>query len=342
MYVNDFMPLDAGLRVWAVGHTEDVKKADCFVLTYGSEVYLIDGGIHGSYHAIKFLLDFRRRLTNKNLAMAIDSEWKLKLNLVISHFHNDHFEALIESILPSPYLELGNVYMPEVSGVPEHFNKIGKNGDRYYRNKICELLTKYHPNHKIHVIPFGKENVLRFRSEAGLEKEVEFTVYPLPRDPGEADYLEYMIESYKKDGVRMEFHAYTYALNAASIWLKAEFAGRSFLFTGDTMKRRTDLPDEALDLMLDAYRDEVYGVDVLKYIHHGFARDAAAEGMLSLDPKYVILSTQLATAKEAMLAVDPDTKAEIINCGLETYKFVVSDDGKLTVKHMPKTVATAE
>ena len=37
-----------------------------------------------------------------------------------------------------------------------------------------------------------------------------------------------------------------------------------------------------------------------------------------------------------------DTKAEIINCGLETYKFVVSDDGALTVKHIPKTVATAE
>ena len=340
MYLNDFMPLDAGLRVWAVGHSEDVKKADCFVLTYGNEVYLIDGGIHGSYHAIKFLLDFRRRLTNKDLAMAIDSNWKLKLNLVVSHFHNDHVEALIESILPSPYLEFDNVYLPEVCGVPEHFNEIAKNGDRYYRNKLYELLDKYHPTHKIHIVPFGKESVLRFKSQTGLAKEVDFTVYPLPCDPGEADYLEYMIESYKKDGVRMEFHAYTYALNAASIWLKAEFAGRSFLFTGDTMKRRTDLPDEALDLMLDAYRDDVYGVDVLKYIHHGFARDAAAEAMLSLDPKYVILSTQLATAREAMLAIDPDTKAEIINCGLETYKFVVSDDGDLNVKLMTKAIAT--
>lgn len=340
MYVNDFMPLDAGLRVWAVGHSEDIKKADCFVITYGNEVYLIDGGIHGSYHAIKFLLDFRRKLTNKNLAMAIDSDWKLKLNLVISHFHNDHVEALIESILTSPYLEFGNVYVPDICGVPEHFNEIAKNGDRYYRTKIYELLDKYHPNHKVHVIPFGKENVLRFKSSTGLDKEVDFTVYPLPFDPGEPDYLEFMIESYKKDGVRMDFHAYTYTLNAASIWLKAEFAGRSFLFTGDTMKRMTDLSNEALDFMLEAYRDEVYGVDVLKYIHHGFARDAAARDMLSLDPKYILLSTQLATAKEAMLAIDPDTKAEIINCCFNTYKFIVNDVGDLKVKCMPKVVVT--
>ena len=340
MYLNDNMPLDAGLRVWAVGHSEDIKKADCFVLTYGNEVYLIDGGIHGSYHAIKFLLDFRRRLTNKNLAMAIDSACKLKINLVVSHFHNDHVEALIESILPSPYLDIDNVYLPDVCGVPEEFNKIAKNGDRYYRNKIYEQLDKYHPNHKVHIIPFGKENVLRFKSNTGLAKEVNFTIYPLPFDPGEADYLEFMIESYKKDGVRMDYHAYTYALNAASIWLKAEFAGRSFLFTGDTMKRSTELHNEALDFMLEAYRDEVYGVDVLKYIHHGFARDAAAEDMLSLDSKYILLSTQLATAKEAMLAIDPDTKSEILNCGLDTYKFVVTDDGELKVRLIPKTIAT--
>lgn len=340
MYLNDYMPLDAGLRVWAVGHSEDVKKADCFVLTYGNEVYLIDGGIHGSYHAIKFLLDFRRRLTNKNLAMAIDSECKLKINLVVSHFHNDHVEALIESILPSPYLEFDNVYLPEVCGVPEHFNEIAKNGDRYYRNKLYELLDKYHPNHKIHIVPFGKENVLRFRSRTGLEKEVDFTIYPLPFDPGKADYLEFMIESYKKDGVRMDFHAYTYALNAASIWFKAEFASRSFLFTGDTMKRRTELKNEALDFMLEAYREDIGDIDVLKYIHHGHARDAAAEGMLSLNPKYILLSTQIATAREAMLALAPDTKAEILNCGIETYKFVVSDDGELKVRLIPRVIAT--
>lgn len=340
MYLNDFMPLDAGLRVWAVGHSEDVKKADCFVLMYGKEIYLIDGGIHGSYHAIKFLLDFRRRLTNKSLAMAIDSDYKLKLNLVVSHFHNDHVEALIESILPSPYLEFDNVYLPDVCGVPEEFNKIAKNGDRYYRNKVYELLDKYHPNHKIHIIPFGKENVLRFKSSTGLAKEVDFTIYPLPFDPGKEDYLEFMIESYKKDGVRMDFHAYTYALNAASIWLKAEFAGRTFLFTGDTMKRMTELNNEALDFMLEAYREDVGDIDVLKYIHHGYARDAAAKGMLSLNPKYILLSTQIATAKEAMLAIAPDTKAEILNCGLDTYKFAVTDDGDLKMRLVPKVIAT--
>ena len=76
------------------------------------------------------------------------------------------------------------------------------------------------------------------------------------------------------------------------------------------------------------------------YVHHGFARDAAAEDMLSFNSKYIILSTQLATAKEAMLAIEPDTRSEILNCGLDTYKFAVNDDGELKMRLIPKVIAT--
>ena len=87
-------------------------------------------------------------------------------------------------------------------------------------------------------------------------------------------------------------------------------------------------------------REDIGDIDVLKYVHHGFARDAAAEDMLSFNSKYILLSTQLATAKEAMLAIEPDTRSEILNCGLDTYKFAVNDDGELKVRLIPKVIAT--
>lgn len=329
IYANFFAPMDGKLRVYSVSHGKHITKSDCFVISYGHELYLIDGGISGSFHALDFLLDLRKSYLGNRKDLYLDSDCKLRINLFISHFHNDHVEALIESVLVSPYLDFGDVYYPEECGTDKKYNKLARNGDIIYRPAILKLLKQLHPNHKTNMIPFGSENVLSFNTNTGLTEEVKFTVCPLPFDPGTHDYLEFMIDSYGDENGRIERNASTYTLNAASLWVHAKLGKVSFLFTGDTMKRRDDLPNEANDFMIAAYRDLLGDTTVVKYIHHGYIRDTGAKAMMSFDPEYILVTTQHATAEAAIRAIDPDTKIKFVNSALESIKFVCDADGNI-------------
>ncbi len=327
VFANDFAPCDGKLRVYSVGHAEKVKKADAFVICYGKDVYLIDGGHTDTYHGLSFLLGIRKKYLKKHKELLHDIDCKLRINLIVSHFHVDHVEALISNIAVNAFIDIADVYLPEHGRIPKEYLNYTKDSEAKYRPYLMKILEDLHPRAIVTTVGFGEENVIEIPNG-----DLSVTFYPFPFDPFSESYLKYMCDIYAKlalseNGIAdTRTKASTYALNAGSMWVSFRLGENTFLFTGDTMKRLESCDGEALDIMLRTYRDRIGNVTVLKYVHHGFARDAAAPLMLSMSPRYVVMTTQIATAEQAMRALSPDTDIKFVNSGLQTVLFECDKD----------------
>ncbi len=334
-YINSIMEKDNTLRLYSVSHMHQFKKADCFVLTYNGEIWIVDGGPAGSTHALGFLLELRRSLLNKKEKhLFFDTELKLRINIFVSHFHSDHVEALIESVIPSPYIDVERVICAEPCISDCEFTKGLSNGDVFYREQMYAKLKSHHPRHTVTEIPFGKENTLRFSTLTDSENEAEFTVYPLPFSPAREDYLCRMLDFYSENGERLTKNSYIYVLNAASLWLHVRHGKNTFLLTGDSMKRRDDINDESLDIMYREYGEEIGELSVLKYVHHGYKRDPAAPIMASFKPKHLIDTCELATGGQKVKELFPDSEINCLNTALCGKLFRSLPDGTLTLENL--------
>ena len=80
----------------------------------------------------------------------------------------------------------------------------------------------------------------------------------------------------------------------------------SFLITGDTMKKFDDNNVEAVDEMLTLYAEEYSPVTVLKYVHHGHARQTSADCMLALKPQNLIFTAYEPNCVGYMMKKYPD------------------------------------
>ncbi|MBR5231801.1 MAG: hypothetical protein IKW00_06080 [Clostridia bacterium] len=66
----------------------------------------------------------------------------------------------------------------------------------------------------------------------------------------------------------------TEVLNGNCMWVRAEYAGRSVLFTGDANKKYAMRRDESYDLFIEKYGEELRS-DIVKFPHHGRVSDGA-------------------------------------------------------------------
>ena len=98
----------------------------------------------------------------------------------------------------------------------------------------------------------------------------------------------------------------------------------------DTVKKNKSVGYEMVEEMIDAYASVLGQVDVVKYIHHGYKRNAAAAAMMSFDPRYVVVTAEIATGNDVIRERYPDSDVKLINCGLQTYVFE-SDGENLSV-----------
>ena len=108
------------------------------------------------------------------------------------------------------------------------------------------------------------------------------------------------------------------------------YGERTFLFTGDTVKKNKPMGYEMTEEMIRVYADVLGQVDVVKYVHHGYKRDAAVDAVMSLSPRYVLVTTCLATADRVIRERYPDSEVKTLNCGVNTYIFE-SNGESLTV-----------
>lgn len=325
-YANKFAPQTGLLRVHCLHHEEKYKKADAYVIESGGYVLLIDGGMSGSEVTYEYLLGMRREWL-ASAGLGEDCELPMKLDWLISHCHVDHVSATIEKIIPDARFVFDRVIMPPDSALDPFFHTVGTDGDTKYRPLIAGAFEARGYTPDVIQIGFGVENVVSFKSPDG---GTEFTVYPPVADFGVGERLEYMVNGYC-DGERTDAKIPTSAINANSIWVRIVKGERSFLFTGDTMKREAHLDREAADQMTEAYRDMIGRVDVMKYFHHGYRRDDAAGLVMSFEPEYIIMSCKDAGGERAVRAAFPDCSATFINCGFGDFLFT-TDGHDLTLE----------
>ncbi len=304
MFANQFAPNDGRLKILYLAPEPEYKKSDAFIIQYGSEVFTIDGGMSGSHCMNDRLMQIRAEFLKDHPELIDDTSCKLRIGCFISHYHTDHVFALIDPTALNEYISISNVYHGPATKVDPGINKISKNGDEIFRPRLEEVLREHHPDCKMTEVDYGKENAISFRTHSGLEHEVEFTCLPPSADWGISERYEYMKEHY--DIVEKPQRTNLYTLNSSSMWVHIRLGANTFLFTGDTIKRRGDLFDEALDEMTALYAEEYSPVTVLKYVHHGLSRENAVADMLRFNPSNIVFTSAYATAPNEIREKAPE------------------------------------
>jgi hypothetical protein len=332
IYANDFARKEPILKLHCISHkTLRNHKSDAFVFEYCGEFYLIDGGLPEATYVGAYLLEIRNSLLKDHPEYLSDPCCKLRLNWIISHFHTDHVGAVLEKLIPNPYLAFAEIFSPPDSDIAEAYQIHEKDGDERLRPQMREALRALKaPIYRIHDIPFGTEHQFTVTTSSGIGKEVSFTFLPPPRDLGEKWYMDYLFDCYKTESGGNDRMPVAAVYNSC-VWVLAEFAGKKFLFTGDTMKREKYMYSEGLEFMMEAYAETIGRVDVLKFVHHGFVRNRALPAMLSFEPEVMIVSKTDSKIPELMERKYPDSKTKVVNVADETLVITCGYDGEKTL-----------
>ena len=256
----------------------DKNKSDAFYILnttpQGLEVFLIDGG-RSNKHCRDELLDLRGDiLTRAGLAEEINkSGHVLEIKVILSHFHGDHVNELLDNIAKiSPRIRLTGLYFPAATALTRDgtYNN-DANDDLLKRYKVLTTVNTFHRKYcPQYEVPFGE--TMDVPSLLG-----NIRLYASPVDWGAGEYVKWM-EDYHFAAKPQNIHSgmATEVINGNCLWMRVEYAGHSVLFTGDTNKKFENRDDEALDLFIARYGEELRS-DIVKFPHHGRGRDAACK-----------------------------------------------------------------
>ena len=305
IYLNDFMNSDNNLSVFAAGC--ETEKQDGFVFTYNNKILVLDGGAKntGDDSVYTYLMNLRKSLLPEGVDEN-NKDYKLKITSVISHFHTDHVSTYAYDIIPSPYIEIDEVYITQPS-VFENTELYKICNPNYYvdgvietkgRLKFQNMLREYSPDTQIVYVPFGETMQIK-----SVDGKIIFDLFAPSEDWGTPENAEHLLDIYydggKKSNTATDFPKAV--VNSNSMWMKVTFEERTMLFTGDVMKKAKNAytPDssnyarEPFDVMLsfyaEKYGEDVFDTDIVKFPHHGQARHAASKGVFEVfTPEFVI------------------------------------------------------
>lgn len=309
MYANDYAINDGKLQVYFLAPPSDIVKSDAFIIKFGEKILLIDGGIKGTDYTLKKLLSIRSEMLKDHSEKEKEASCKLKISVALSHFHIDHVGSFIDTIVTNEYIAIEDIYLGPETQVDDCFSEQSTSGDKKYRPELMSNLSKLHPDCRITKLPFGTDNRVYFEYNNGSLGPVKITLLPPSADWGINERLEYTQKYYDVDEKPYKMNLYTH--NSASVWVHVKYGKNTFLFTADTIKRLPDRNDEALDEMTAAYAGEFAPVTVLKFVHHGIARDNAVDDMLAFKPSYMIFTSPVATAPAVIAEKHPEILAKI-------------------------------
>jgi len=252
------------------------KKSDAFYITCtdenGMELYLVDGGL-ATGKCMMELNNLRKEILKK---AGLESEnknknYKLDVHLLISHFHSDHVRELSNGLIAHKYMRMLSAYYPaptvlDQSGVYDN----SKNSDIDDRQSVLSALTRVWPQAEQHEIGFGDTYIVD--TNIG-----ELKLFASDMDWGTPENAKYAEDVYyPTDLAARRADMPVAVVNCNCLWMRFAFAGHSVLFTGDTLKKKTDVNDEPLDRFIAYYGGEALKSDIIKYPHHGLSRNPAA------------------------------------------------------------------
>ncbi len=305
VYLNVFLNTDDTLSVFAAG-CENAKQ-DGFVFTYNNEILVLDGGAKntGDDSVYTYLLNLRKSLLPDGVDEN-DTDYRLKITSVISHFHTDHVNTYSYDIIPSPYIDVEKVYITQQSVFED--TELYSVCDPYYyadgvietkgRLRFLDTLNEHSPDTLIVYVPFGE--TMQIKSTDG---NLVFDLFAPSEDWGTPENAQHLLDIYydggRKDDTAVDFPKAV--VNSNSMWIKVTFGDRTMLFTGDVMKKAKNAysPDsenyirEPFDVMLSYYAEkcgeDVFDTDIVKFPHHGQVRPAASKGVFEVfTPEFII------------------------------------------------------
>lgn len=252
------------------------EKSDGFILTARTEkelsVWLSDGGF-ATGESLKQILDLRRQLLAAGGLAAEENnpKYKLEVTYLVSHFHIDHMNEGIYHILPNPFIRVKRVYYPHISVYAQDTNHNENcNGDKGIRTRFMLSQKAYQPLAEMIELPFNDCRTLSF-GEGSITLMMPDCDWGLPENRKLIwrfyDY-DHKTEEKRRDAMPVQ------VVNSNCVLARIEYAGRSMLLTGDAMKKSFEYDDEPFDRLVQQYGDKVRA-DIVKYPHHGQARDPA-------------------------------------------------------------------
>lgn len=307
------------LKLHCIYHGENTEpKSDAFLIEYGEKLILVDGGLENS-GAFDYLMKIRQKRIDE---YGFNDSYRLPFSQVISHFHRDHVDCIIDNIIPCPLFEITDIWLPPDPDIDPYYNNEGTDRDEIYRPLMKETLDKYYPELKVNNIPFGKSIIEIFGRD-----DVSVEILPPVADSAFGERFENILSVYNNK--RSKYIAIS-VTNSSSIWVLAKKGAKSFLLTGDTTKRKDELY-ETFDEMIDNYGEYIGRPNLLKYTHHGVNRDNALRAHLALKPDYLLLTSEISTVPEAFENSGLELDGEIVNCGLKDIIF--ETDGETITKN---------
>jgi hypothetical protein len=205
--------------------------------------------------------------------------------------------------------------------------KFGLSGDVKYRPGLKRALETYQSQARVIDLAFGAENRITLPMTADAESPV-ITICPPWCNSALPERVRLVCEALKQEDDDPKVA--TMVTNNNSAWMHVRHGERTFLFTGDTVKKNKPMGYEMVEEMIAAYADVLGQVDVVKFVHHGYKRNGAVDAIMSLSPRYVFVTTYLATADQVLHESYPESDVKTLNCGVNTYIFE-SDGESLTV-----------
>lgn len=300
----------------------DFVKSDGFMFVLDRHMLIHDGGMPGSRDLLSRMLEVKE---------AVSPDAPMHVVWVLSHFHIDHVSAVLDTVMPDPGFIFDRIYTPSSCSLPEGTKD---NGDEKYRPRLAEALKRYQPSAAVTETGFADRGCgpVRFFFPDEGEHRAEITLYPPDCDWADPSLIERVIVNGYFGGDANSPRIGTCVINSASLWMKISYAGRRILFTGDCMKRTTEITDESFDRMLSLWADSVGDApDLMKWPHHGMARDHAMEGVLSLHPKNILTTTLIETASKHTAKNRPDYRGRFFNCAEKEVRVSVGPDGSFEI-----------
>lgn len=329
VYLNAYAAKKPSLEISILNKPKETGKSDAILITsYGekeTKVYLIDGG-RANGIALTALNDLRTSiLSAQGLSGKVkDKNYKLKINLLVTHCHEDHVDELYGMILSNGRFEVESLYLAEATGLTTDGTYDNtKNTDVNQRVLLLDTLRKYHPGAKVVIVPFGTTQELQM--PVGTVK-----LYAPCVDWGVGDPLRYIVSTYYgKSPAKQRTDVPLAVMNANSMWMKVSANGYSVLFPGDVLKKQ-DRDDEPFDRMLDYYGAEELRSDVVKYPHHGVSRNSAAprlqrDLLVSPTKSFVVIGANGAPGQSG--AVMTDLSMNWIDSADKKATFVIDEKG---------------
>ena len=293
--INHLAAGEDSVQCTFLSHPKETKS-DGFILKFisksGMQVFTIDGGMSVG-DMLRGLTALRADILKKaGLEKEINNSlYKLDIELLISHFHIDHVNELVTNVIPlrKYFRVLGIYYAADTVITGDNAFDQMKNGDFTNRPRVMAALKTYHAETQYHEIPYGQ--TLDVQTNVGALR-----LFAPCFDWGERKYAELLVETYYPDKPNALFDRSPVGIgNNNSTWMRASFAGKSMLFTGDVSKRKIERQDEAVDQMIAYYGAENLRADIIKHPHHGQAREGCylpiKEKLITDDPAACVVLT---------------------------------------------------